>query len=152
MMALLEMTNATITTPNRRVMFEGLNLRLARDRVALMGRNGVGKSTLLAALAGHIEIQKGRVATRGAAHYVPQLLESEAPRHEYERLVAVAKRRISEEWPSIGLRPFSDLFRSSARAAVKFVSSRFFSPNGRAQIFCFSTNQPKISMTSASPG
>ncbi len=36
-------------------LFDGLNLRIGREHVALMGRNGVGKSTLLAVLAGSVE-------------------------------------------------------------------------------------------------
>ena len=49
---LLEVSGVTITAPGGRTLFDGLDLRLARDHVALIGRNGAGKSTLLAALAG----------------------------------------------------------------------------------------------------
>ncbi len=51
MKPLIEALDATIVAPGGRTLFEGLNVRLGRGRVALIGRNGVGKSTLLAALA-----------------------------------------------------------------------------------------------------
>jgi ATPase subunit of ABC transporter with duplicated ATPase domains len=72
MTALLELTDVTIATPAGRTLFDGLRLRLGRERVALVGRNGVGKSTLLAVLAGEAEPQAGRVRARGARRLVPQ--------------------------------------------------------------------------------
>ena len=72
MSALVEVWDAAIATPGGRALFEGLNLRLARERVALVGRNGVGKSTLLAVLAGEQGPRKGRVVTRSAPCFVPQ--------------------------------------------------------------------------------
>src|SRR5207253_10099095 len=42
-------------------LFRGLDLFVgARDRLALIGRNGVGKTTLLKCLAGLIETDEGR--------------------------------------------------------------------------------------------
>lgn len=44
------------------VLFDGLNLRIKRgDRIALIGNNGVGKSTLLKILLGRLEPKKGSV-------------------------------------------------------------------------------------------
>jgi ATPase subunit of ABC transporter with duplicated ATPase domains len=81
MTALLEILDATIDTPSGRPLFKELSLRLARDRVALIGRNGVGKSTLLAVLAGLGEAQKGAVKASARRHFVPQsLVSGEAPR------------------------------------------------------------------------
>lgn len=74
MRSLIEIADATIVTPERRVLFDGLNLRLERDHVALMGRNGVGKSTLLAVLAGNQDVDRGIVRTHGSTHFVPQIL------------------------------------------------------------------------------
>jgi ATPase subunit of ABC transporter with duplicated ATPase domains len=52
MSLLLRVTNASITAPGGRILFEGLTIQLSRgERVALVGRNGVGKSTLLAQIA-----------------------------------------------------------------------------------------------------
>ena len=50
--ALLETHALTIETPGGRTLIRELSLRLGRERVAIVGRNGVGKSTLLEVLAG----------------------------------------------------------------------------------------------------
>jgi ATPase subunit of ABC transporter with duplicated ATPase domains len=72
MTALIELSDVTIVTPLGRPLFDGLRLLLGRERVALVGRNGVGKSTLLAVLAGEEEPQAGRARARGKVCYVPQ--------------------------------------------------------------------------------
>lgn len=72
MTASIELSNVSLSTPGGRPLFEGLDLRIDDEHVALVGRNGVGKSTLLAVLAGELEPRLGRVRLRGAAHYVPQ--------------------------------------------------------------------------------
>ena len=74
MTALLEFHDVTIRTPSGRVLLEGLNLSLARARVALVGRNGVGKSSPLAVMAGAADASAGRVTAHGKPHYVPQAL------------------------------------------------------------------------------
>ncbi|APR77946.1 ABC transporter, ATP-binding protein [Minicystis rosea] len=76
MTTLLEASDVSITTPSGRPLFAGMNLRLGRERVALIGRNGVGKSTLLAVLAGEIEPQAGRVRAWSEPHHVPQAVGS----------------------------------------------------------------------------
>jgi energy-coupling factor transporter ATP-binding protein EcfA2 len=76
MKTLVEVSGATIATPSGRPLFEGLSLRLSRERVALIGRNGVGKSTLLAVLAGATEARSGRVKTWSKPHFVPQALSA----------------------------------------------------------------------------
>jgi ATPase subunit of ABC transporter with duplicated ATPase domains len=72
MRPLIEARDATIQAPGGRPLFEGLTLSLAREHVALIGRNGVGKSTLLAVLAGDEDAQSGSVRTRSKPHFVPQ--------------------------------------------------------------------------------
>jgi ATPase subunit of ABC transporter with duplicated ATPase domains len=80
MTALVEASNLSIHAPGGRPLFEGLNLRLSADRVALVGRNGVGKSTLLAVLAGNADAREGSVKTASVPHLVPQLLRVAGPR------------------------------------------------------------------------
>jgi ATPase subunit of ABC transporter with duplicated ATPase domains len=79
MRPIIEAIDATIAAPGGRPLFAGLNVRLARGRIALIGRNGVGKSTLLAALAaGGPDAGGGgaraALAVRGRPYLVPQLL------------------------------------------------------------------------------
>ncbi len=70
----IELRNVDIAAPGGRPLFAGLTLALSQARVALVGRNGVGKSTLLATLAGAPDVG-GRL--RGRVCYVPQLLPRE---------------------------------------------------------------------------
>jgi len=44
-----------------------------RQRIALVGRNGVGKSTLLKILAGQISPSAGSVLRNGVVYYLPQI-------------------------------------------------------------------------------
>lgn len=71
---LLRVSKAMILSPGGRPLFDDLNVSLSRERVALVGRNGVGKSTLLQALAGTVDLHRGRIHARGGVHFVPQLL------------------------------------------------------------------------------
>ncbi len=73
MHALIELSQVSVRTVNQRPLFEGLNLRIAREHVAIVGRNGVGKSTLLALIAGEVEADQGRVRTRSKPYFVPQI-------------------------------------------------------------------------------
>ena len=79
MRAHIEISGATIHTPGGRPLFDELSLRLSGEHVALIGRNGVGKSTLLAVLAGAAEPHTGRVKTSSRPHLVPQALGGTAP-------------------------------------------------------------------------
>jgi ATPase subunit of ABC transporter with duplicated ATPase domains len=55
-------------------LFQEIHLSLsAGDRIALVGSNGVGKSTLLKILAGQIRLTQGSVALNGSAYYLPQI-------------------------------------------------------------------------------
>jgi ATPase subunit of ABC transporter with duplicated ATPase domains len=71
---LLEAHALTIETPGGRALVRGLDLCLGRERVAVVGRNGVGKSTLLDVLAGRQKPAGGRVVRRGRHLLVPQEL------------------------------------------------------------------------------
>jgi ATPase subunit of ABC transporter with duplicated ATPase domains len=73
------MTNVSVTTPTARALFEGLNLAIDNEHVALVGRNGVGKSTLLALLAGWTSPASGRVEVRRSLHFVAQADELTEP-------------------------------------------------------------------------
>lgn len=74
MRPLVELSAATISTPAGRPLFDRLDLRLVQERVALIGRNGVGKSTLLAVLAGEVEADSGQLRTASKPHLVRQML------------------------------------------------------------------------------
>jgi ATPase subunit of ABC transporter with duplicated ATPase domains len=62
MPALLTLDAAAARTPDGRLLFEGLTFALGRERVGLVGRNGVGKSTLLRLILGEASPSAGSVA------------------------------------------------------------------------------------------
>ncbi len=73
---LLRTRGLCLDTPGGRALFRDLSLVLGRtDRVALVGRNGSGKSALLEVLAGRAAPEAGEVLCRGSSRLVPQQLE-----------------------------------------------------------------------------
>src|SRR5690606_8519559 len=58
---ILRSKSLSIETPAGRPLIRDLSSSLGHDRVALIGRNGVGKSSLLRVLAGEAEPARGSV-------------------------------------------------------------------------------------------
>ena len=44
---LVKVENLDVSTPGGRQLFQDLNVEISDDQVAMIGRNGVGKTTLL---------------------------------------------------------------------------------------------------------
>lgn len=79
---LLQAHGLTLSAPGGRTLFRDLGLVLERgDRVALIGRNGVGKSSLLRALSGWAAPDLGEVLCHGRRAFVPQGLDADAAVH-----------------------------------------------------------------------
>lgn len=70
---MLILQNLGYAHPNKDVLFEGLSLAINdHQKLALIGHNGVGKSTLLQLLAGLLAPAAGRVQASSPPYYVPQ--------------------------------------------------------------------------------
>jgi ATPase subunit of ABC transporter with duplicated ATPase domains len=69
---LIEAHGLNVETPGRRTLVRDLTFHMGRERVAVVGHNGVGKSTLLDVLAGRQEAASGVVVRRGRHLLVPQ--------------------------------------------------------------------------------
>lgn len=75
MSALLSLRNLSHATPDGRRLFDGLTLAFGRERTGLIGRNGVGKSTLLKLMAGTLTPQAGAVLRQGSLGVLRQIVQ-----------------------------------------------------------------------------
>ena len=83
----------------RRPVLSHLNLRIdPDDRVALVGRNGNGKTTLARLLAGQLQPMAGALVASGklkvgyfAQHQIEELVADDTPLQHMERLLTAAK-------------------------------------------------------------
>ena len=65
MPASIILSNLSLSTPDGRSLLAGIDLTFGAERTGLVGRNGVGKTTLLAAISGDHLPQSGRVLING---------------------------------------------------------------------------------------
>ena len=70
----LSTKNLGFNSPTGRALVSGLNMRIEREHVAVVGRNGVGKSTLIEVLAGEVKPYEGRIERSGSIRVVRQSL------------------------------------------------------------------------------
>ncbi|WP_293307802.1 ribosomal protection-like ABC-F family protein [Pedobacter sp. UBA5917] len=71
---MLNLQGATYIHLNGDLLFSDLNLTINKyEKIALIGHNGVGKSTLLKILAGKLLPTAGHVKTESTPYYIPQL-------------------------------------------------------------------------------
>lgn len=75
MPATIALSNLHYTTPDAQPLFTGLDLGFAAERTGLVGRNGVGKTTLLRLIAGEIEPRAGGVRVAGTLAMLRQSVQ-----------------------------------------------------------------------------
>src|SRR3954463_13366695 len=73
MPAFITLDSVRADTPDGRVLFDNLNLSIGAERIGLVGRNGVGKSTLLSLIAGTRAPALGTINRAGVVGVLPQL-------------------------------------------------------------------------------
>lgn len=72
--SILKLTNLAYKLSTTRTLFEGVQVNIGEsDRIALVGRNGVGKSTLLKIIAGKLSATTGSISRNGFVYYLPQI-------------------------------------------------------------------------------
>ncbi|WP_380879956.1 ABC-F family ATP-binding cassette domain-containing protein [Sphingomonas sp. DBB INV C78] len=74
-MSSVTLSDITYSTPDGRSLFADLDLSFRKERVGLVGRNGVGKTTLLKIMAGQIEPATGSVIVNGTLGLLRQIVQ-----------------------------------------------------------------------------
>ncbi|MFN3473010.1 MAG: ABC-F family ATP-binding cassette domain-containing protein [Blastomonas sp.] len=74
-MSVLKLVDATWQTPDGRPVLARLSAEFAAERTGLVGRNGIGKSTLLRLLAGTLAPTTGQVTVSGRVLLIEQLVQ-----------------------------------------------------------------------------
>lgn len=71
---MLILQNITYIHPNKDLLFDDINLSLNKqDKIALIGNNGTGKSTLLSIMAGLLQPRSGTIRASTQPYYIPQV-------------------------------------------------------------------------------
>ncbi|WP_231728156.1 ABC-F family ATP-binding cassette domain-containing protein [Sphingopyxis sp. H050] len=74
-MSSITLANIGWSTPDGRIVLSGLDLAFARERTGIVGRNGVGKSTLLRLLTGDLAPASGSLAIDGSVAMLRQTVQ-----------------------------------------------------------------------------
>ena len=90
MSATVTLSNVSWATPDGRELFSDLDLTFGAERAGLVGRNGVGKTTLLKIIAGELQPRSGAVAVNGRVAVLRQLVQI-APDETIASLFAIAE-------------------------------------------------------------
>ena len=77
MPASITLSRLAWSTPDGRPVLSNLDLSFGRERTGLVGRNGVGKSTLLKLIAGDLSPQPGEVSISGTLGVLRQTVQTE---------------------------------------------------------------------------
>ena len=75
MPALLTFDGLAYSTPDGRLLFENLSFALGRERIGLVGRNGLGKSTLIRLALGELAPSAGNVRADGRIGVLRQAVQ-----------------------------------------------------------------------------
>jgi ATPase subunit of ABC transporter with duplicated ATPase domains len=71
----IHLSRLSFSNPDGRTLLDDLDLHFGRERCGLVGRNGVGKSTLLRLIAREIAPRSGKVIVDGSIAVLHQLVE-----------------------------------------------------------------------------
>ena len=74
-MPAITVSNLSWSTPDGRALFSDLDLSFVAERTGLVGRNGVGKTTLLKIIAGELAPQTGSVSVSGRIAVLRQAVQ-----------------------------------------------------------------------------
>jgi ATPase subunit of ABC transporter with duplicated ATPase domains len=74
-MPAISVSHLAWSTPDNRTVFADLDLSFGAERAGLVGRNGVGKTTLLKLIAGTLPVQSGKISISGTIGVLRQTVQ-----------------------------------------------------------------------------
>lgn len=80
MSSLLTLQDVSCATADGRILFSAINFSITEGRIGLVGRNGIGKSTLLKIMSGDLQPISGTVARSGRIGVLAQNIGSNGER------------------------------------------------------------------------
>lgn len=109
---LLTLSNISLRTPSGRPLFHDLNMVLDHEKVAITGRNGVGKSSLLNVIQGHLQPDTGQLSYGTKPYLVPQQIDSEP--EDYLKILSnlLPEKLLTQELTAAGLPDLSEIRKS----------------------------------------
>lgn len=75
MPASITLSNLSWSTPDGRTLFSNIDLSFSTERAGLVGRNGVGKTTILKLIAGQMPPQTGSISVHGSIGMMRQSVQ-----------------------------------------------------------------------------
>ena len=75
MPASITLSHLSWSTPEGRTLLSDLDLNFGPERIGLVGRNGVGKTTLLQLISGELQPHSGSVALNGRLGFLRQIVQ-----------------------------------------------------------------------------
>lgn len=89
---MLSLQNISYTHPNKDILFSHINLTVNnQDKVAIIGNNGIGKTTLLKIIAKELHPSSGQLNVESDPYYIPQIFG------QYNHLTIAQALRIADK-------------------------------------------------------
>lgn len=96
-MGVIQVTDSTVERAGGVEVFRGISFKIGHGQhVALVGENGVGKSTLMAAIVGDVELLEGAASTDARVVFMPQHVGSESTGRLVERKSTTVRELMAE--------------------------------------------------------
>ncbi|MEQ8904473.1 ribosomal protection-like ABC-F family protein [Ekhidna sp.] len=89
---MIHLQNISYSHPNKDPLFDGISLNINKgDKVGLIGRNGIGKSTFLKLITKDLQPTSGTIEIRITPYYIPQLVS------QYDHLTIAQSLNVAEK-------------------------------------------------------
>lgn len=106
--SLISVHELSYSLPNGDILFQNFNLHLNKNKIGIVGKNGVGKSTLLKLIANKLSPTSGRILINGKVLYLPQKL-NDFSQYSVAKILNVDKKLSALQRAEEGLASIEDI-------------------------------------------